>query len=126
MDITKELERELWEWCGIKQVKIEYKNVRFDSSVDNFKQIEWIYPDGIRRISPPTITLENLFKWAVPKLEPIDIHFKRHTSYPEHIAEVNCWFYYKGKMYEGWSKDDPSQALALAILQGKERGVDEN
>lgn len=74
----------------------------------------WLYPDGFEGNELPPVNMSNLFKWCVnvysdPSSKGIDlhIHFIRDTSYPEHINEVNCWFYHpvgwKRFMFQGWS-----------------------
>ena len=55
---TEEEIKELWEWCGFKPRYVE-----------NSTQIgRWIKPDGGWRFFLPDIDLNNLFKYAVPKL----------------------------------------------------------
>jgi len=109
---TKEQVARLWKWCGFI--------VKPDEQYPTWEEL--FAPTGERimgskKITPdlfPEIDLNNLFKWAAPKLEPIQIHFKRQTAYPEHIGEINCWFYYQEKQYAGWGTT-PTLALFWAI-----------
>ena len=87
----------------------------------NEKLNEWAGTKEVDYLSKDS-GLSACFRWLVPKLYPypqnkMHIHFKRDTSYPEHINEINCWFYQGGRMdmYEGWSLDSPALALCLAI-----------
>jgi hypothetical protein len=54
--------REFWERFGFKYSE-EYH-------YGSLRKL-WVYPDGVKRSSPPALTLDNLFKWAVPKLETL-------------------------------------------------------
>jgi hypothetical protein len=68
MEPTKEQIQEFWELCGFK-FSPKTEEVRFGSpqpmySTDNY----WIYPDGKYHHALPLINLNNLFKYAVPRL----------------------------------------------------------
>ena len=54
MEPTEEETKRFWEWCGFKH--------------DRGMYAEWTYPTGEILTGEPPIDLNNLFKWAVPKL----------------------------------------------------------
>ena len=68
---TKAQIKEFWEWCGFK------KETRWSDPADIVPRHEynvWVYPDGSGvtqhlSVNPP-IDLNNLFKYAVPKVLP--------------------------------------------------------
>ena len=80
--------KEFWEACGLKD------------SID-----EWgLYPD---------LTLDNLFRYAVPKVDRIGvINFRRHYNNRE-------WYCYLNLHKSPWEVeeygDDPAQALYQAL-----------
>jgi len=63
--MTNEQIKEFWEWCGF-----EYK-IPSDYGLPCCDW--WQYPDGIQSSNSPPIDLNNLFKYAVPKLDYCDI-----------------------------------------------------
>ena len=52
----------LWEQCGFKQVS------RFGGSLSQATEYLWLYPEDKHYKDLPPIDLNNLFKYAVPKL----------------------------------------------------------
>ena len=62
--------KEFWEKCGFKHPNIE-KAPWLVPLGENPNEL-WVYPDDLNyaRIDPPELTLDNLFKYAVPKLIP--------------------------------------------------------
>jgi hypothetical protein len=60
MEPSKEQIKEFWEWCGFKKLDNPTADVKW----------AYCYPDGnlYSFKSFPPIDLNNLFKWAVPKL----------------------------------------------------------
>jgi hypothetical protein len=67
---TQEQIKEFWEWCGFKQVENwKQKGFHYENTI---KKPNWVAPDeplieyGISYL--PRIDLNNLFKYAVPKL----------------------------------------------------------
>jgi hypothetical protein len=112
MSSTKEEIKEFWEWCGFKPV---------DTVINGFKYHEWIHPDGLQTNWLPEIDLNNLFKYAVPKVTQIDLWTNtqwseaKHTVIPaEYGATVKLYDEYKF----GNGKDtDPALALFWAIYQ---------
>jgi len=69
---TQEQIREFWEWCG-------FERARFEPTVKGVSKYQyevgyWVYPDNITdkmiwSQELPSIDLNNLFKYAVPKLD---------------------------------------------------------
>jgi len=57
--------KEFWEWCGFKYEKIGQGHMP-----DFVEFYEWRYPDegNMHRSSLPPLDLNNLFKYAVPKV----------------------------------------------------------
>ena len=60
MKPTQEQTEEFWEWCGL------YKVLASDGKYHWFKGEEIVSPTDSNHI--PIVNLDNLFKWAVPKL----------------------------------------------------------
>ena len=108
---TKTQIKTLWEWCGFKFIQ------PIESGA-----VDVIYPDGSMCLSPsilalPHLDLNNLFKYALPKLQWFIVNI-------EHI-EVSCEFYVTltdfylaqpCKEYKSKHKD-PAIALFWAIWQ---------
>jgi len=82
----------------------------------------WHYPDGFAYLAPTPITLDNLFKYAVPKLKGMyDIRLQN---------SLGGWYAIVYRPYSG-SKDaglfedkDPSIALFWAIYAVLKEGID--
>ena len=95
--------KEFWEWCGWKQ-----------DSIGN-----WLYPpqyknEQFRMYGIPPITLDNLFKYAVPKVDRYRLEddwskIEKHFAYAE-IGE---------KSGSAWDKD-PALALFRALDKVRE------
>jgi len=112
MDELKDKELEdLWEWCGLKY---EVKN-GFEYWYDcNGNFMAYCLPGQVASIIP--VTLDNLFKWAMPKLGGTevfcDVDFRFNKDY-----DLNWQVYlatqYKDDLVAG--ADTPAQALYLAI-----------
>ena len=121
--LTKEIEREFWERCGLERVEPQEPCGRFlhqcpfdktrhtlfhndpKAYLDYFKEQPWVCG------KTPPIDLNNLFKWAVPKL--IEVMGKARGAFilQNWIHEV------------AMHKADPVQALKEIIsksLGGKE------
>ena len=91
--------KEFWEWCGFK-----------------FTGGDWCYaPDRMHHLRrPPTIDLNNLFKYAVPRL----MEYYKSESTPGYYQTANC-------RMENWVADwidsdngyDPALALFWAIKE---------
>jgi len=63
MNPTNEQLKSFWEACGFKQVS------RFGGSLSQATEYLWLYPEDKHYKDLPPIDLNNLFKWAVPKLQ---------------------------------------------------------
>ena len=73
-NLTKEEIKEFWEWCGIKYMKHQ-------------GQEGWIRPDiDFAFSSPPAIDLNNLFRYAVPKVLYCRLSYRGREDY---VAEVS-------------------------------------
>jgi len=99
----KELE-DLWEWSGLKY-KVKNGFEYWYGCNGNF--IAYCLPRQVASIIP--LTLDNLFKWAMPKL----LHCKLervHLNMANWLASVGT----TNATGEGYS-DDPAEALYLAI-----------
>jgi len=97
---TREQLREFWEWCGfelVAGVAVPY----------------WLYPDGrpiTRSDDVPRLDLNNLFKWAVPKLTGCHLYAHREKG-------IRMWTsYVNGETIEA-TDDDPALALFWAIWE---------
>lgn len=97
--MTEEQEeiRKFWEWCGVAKIKRGWKFPNGDVLID---------------VDPP-ITLDNLFKYAVPKLNSMELTYQtpdRYTALARQHTEK--WF----------SDKDPAQALYQAIREVMKNG----
>lgn len=111
--MKQEDRRKLWEWCGfspnfyddILSHKQEIYDWQYPKEVDQYKHSE---------VALPQLTLDDLFKYAVPKLgfEVIDFI----------LLDDNSWVC---RLYRVGTSDvtckatarDPAEALASAILK---------
>jgi len=112
---TEEQIKELWEWCGLEPIKRE----------DSDEVVRWDLPNGGFRFYAPDIDLNNLFKWAVPKLTETYAELRVIFTYG---SVMNCSLYRFGKLYSRkknfqWirigeqSDKDPALALFWAIYK---------
>ena len=70
MTPTKEQIRKFWEKCGFKYLAIQsFNNKTQEWYPDPRSGYFWEYPDGSEDLEPLPIDLNNLFKWAVPKMD---------------------------------------------------------
>ncbi len=91
---TKEQQREFWELCGLK---------RFASPDLSKIWHQWRYPDGEYHKKPPPIDLNNLFKYAVMPMPPVEryrllqdwLNDMTNKGYPENPALALLWAIYK-------------------------------
>jgi len=72
MKPTEEQIRELWEWCGLRYEQPYWLNDDCPEGTCAF------YGEYYRELLG-TITLNNLFKWAVPKLTKKGFHIETRT-----------------------------------------------
>ena len=64
---TQEQIRTLWEWCGWKRIPFGKHNFHYERDE---KAMDWLAPDSDRSSTHlPDLDLNNLFKWAVPKVD---------------------------------------------------------
>jgi hypothetical protein len=108
MKPTQEQIKEFWEWCGFK----------FYQPIEN-GAIDVVYPDDTVCLSPvklafPLLDLNNLFKYAVPKL----------TRYEMFIITGICHVHVNiGSTYEKGDNELPELALFWAIWKLIKRGI---
>jgi len=108
---TQEQIKEFWEWCGL------YKDLATDGERHWFKDEEIVSP--VDNNGDPTIDLNNLFEWAVPKLE--QQKFRMMITY-NNIRRPNREYMYRVSFCKfktnSWGKaydEDPALALFWAI-----------
>ena len=114
-EVNQEELKEFWEWCG-------FERYRYQGNERTL--MRWKYPDGSRNYVTPNLDLNNLFKWAVPKLRPEVIRLVPITG----IKEVGDYGLRWGCILtpEGWGdnvsviSDSPAQALYEAIQKVRE------
>ena len=123
MKPTQEQIKEFWEWCGLihinNPIPIEAANSCEAIAID--KPLNgWYCPDYAKGTSKlisfketPIIDLNNLFKWAVPKLEEIglDIELKRTIEPKWRVIISN----YTDRPPTMGDDDNPALALFWAI-----------
>ena len=111
---TREQIKEFWEWCGWK-FKLG-KQEEFGSS----ELSVWIPPngyDGVIYLCPPDIDLNNLFKYAVPKLLRLrDVGFIKWDGFRD---KNKYTIFSNGKRFA--DTDDPALALFWALWQVREK-----
>ena len=96
MKPTKEQEAEVWEWCGY---------------IRNDNDGCWKHPDGNNRTYLPQVTLNNLFRYAVPKVGYVILsnwNKKKLPTASVFDGEGNCFMS---------SDKDPALALFWAIYK---------
>lgn len=99
---TEEQIKRFWEWCGILQ-----GGRVFIGDNPNAKVYNWHYPDGLTTLKLPKLDLNNLFKWAVPKLHYVSLSFQPCWKW-NYLAEAD------GCSFNG---QDPTLALFWAIRE---------
>jgi len=100
--------KEFWERCGFKEVLSRTEEWRFAE----FKTTNhwWEAPNGGRFKEVPPINLNNLFKYAVPKLD-----IEKINLYP---ATKNRWGCYFDEWYQDHNvAETPALALFWAIKE---------
>lgn len=118
-------DKEFWEWCGFEYIPYEHLGTRKDRSVlhpqgitvISTQQEYWIYPDGSKHKIPPPTDLNNLFEYAVPKLECISLVTRRAPSIPNFVPDGYRAFVSIGALGYSYEDKDPAQALYKAIKQ---------
>jgi len=104
---TQEQIKEFWEWCGFEFIKTSTKWGAYTGSY-------WISPCGPIHTFLPDIDLNNLFKYAVPKLgDSLEIElFMPSTSWLCQIKQRTTTI----ATSQGYHKD-PALALFWAIWE---------
>ena len=75
--------KEFWEWCGFKWEAIP------DSCMQRKRPVEgWLYPQGIYMRKTPPLDLNNLGKYAVPKLYAEGYNYKLWSDDGYHFAQI--------------------------------------
>ena len=69
---TEEEVKRLWEWCGLKEMECHTELM----IGGNDSGVAWFYPEATNSyiflsFNVPPIDLNNLFKWAVPKVNSL-------------------------------------------------------
>ncbi len=110
-ELTQEQVKMLWEWCGFKQLEAGRGGYHFRST----KKIwNWLPPGETERHKSipflPPVDLNNLFKYAVPKLERVKLYHVAH--YLDYRAEVQLADD-AGDIISGANRLNPDPALAL-------------
>ena len=111
---TKEQIKEFWEWCGF--------TLRCPPEKDAYGRGIWNYPEGT--YGNLELDLNNLFKYAVPKLRDNYQYELIGWNEGQHKAIIN-------KLQKGWAETyttaidkDPALALFWAIWEVMENGTD--
>ena len=110
MDKPTEAQRtEFWKWCGFKRLPTGQKYYHFEH---NEKVMNWMPPDKVQGFYSidylPRIDLNNLFKYAVPKLEHCLITTDSDKGYRAEASIHGTWYEYS---------QDPALALFWAIQE---------
>jgi hypothetical protein len=107
--------KKFWEWCGFK-----YSPLKCDCTICRPKQ--WIAPDSSQykngeweHSELPPIDLNNLFKYAVPKLLNGHCELNTGMSYRKGKCLARVW--YGMYDYKEARHDDPALALFWAIYK---------
>ncbi len=119
---TQEQFELFWKWYGFKRLEYGKRGYHFEHSE---KVMNWLPPDGkniydsMERL--PRISLENLFEYAVPKLQPEVIKFVPVTGVDKQFDYGLKWGCHL--TLKGWERtkavisdnSDPALALFWAI-----------
>lgn len=114
--ITEQDQQRIWKWCGFNRYPqgkvVGGKGSKLDA---------WFYPNRHwGRI--PTLDLNNLFKYAVPKLYSLPdfrLLTYQYIGFAKDIALLrHSWgIHFENDRYYYESGNDPANTLALAILK---------
>jgi len=120
MKPTEEQIKEFWEWCGFKQLPKGKEGFHFERGI---KVMNWLSPNPDRQEwfysqhFLPRIDLNNLFKWAVPKLLGLGLDIDIWNGLADKETRwgvgINSMIREVAKGYEG----DPALALFWAIWE---------
>lgn len=117
MKPTGEQIKEFWEWCGFEYHEAGETIVSgwlFSLARDVSKAGRWVHPSLESHKSLPPIDLNNLFKYAVPKLNTLkfNVHLDKLYYGSFYNAHVN-----QGEVYGIGQDDSPALALLWAIYE---------
>ncbi len=102
-------------WGGVFDGKVEFGE-DFVGDLIVYLRTSWNEEDGEWNIGNPIkLDLNNLFKYAVPKLINDGYTIYIETTIADEIWY--CWQFEKGDDEWHYSWTDPAEALALAILE---------
>jgi hypothetical protein len=111
---TKEQIKKFWEWCGFKPITTAEKYPEISTNRPD-DIVAWNYPDGNGDYHLPEIDLNNIFRYAVPKL--LNGQCELYTSIGDKrgscLARVWFGFYEHKEAYN----NDPALALFWVIWQ---------
>jgi len=103
---------EFWQWCGFTvKERRQYNKADYCSSIDGY---DWTNPDGetfYLTWESPEVDLNNLFKWAMPKLDSYQIGIKVSRITRTHL--VSILHYTVDHRYFRTIASDPDLATAL-------------
>ena len=111
--------KDFWEWCGFKWIQKKEDMIFGPIPQYHWNLIaHWQYPDGHNHEELPALTLDNLFKWAVPKLGFVEISIL--SDPPKETSGVGYYVSIRSSTHQvlGHSLTwfpDPAQALYEAI-----------
>ncbi|GAG87747.1 unnamed protein product [marine sediment metagenome] len=108
--------KKFWEWCGFELEIVSFNTDPADLGGKRECTVDhWHYGANLWTVFPPTIDLNNLFKYAVPKLIELGYHLELcDTTKPNEyrVAIKDRSFSLVGNL---WWDNDPALALFWAI-----------
>jgi len=117
--MTNEEIKKFWEWCGFTILKEKEWDLRRRA------RIGFIYPNGGRYTRLPSLDLNNLFKWAVPKVVRVHgigrkIQVRLISGWGDSSGDYGVEIIGMGKRLSLAFSQDPAIALFRAIQKVKE------
>jgi len=111
---TQEQIKELWEWCGLK---LYSENIQLSSGL--WWPDLWECPEGGVSFTPD-LDLNNLFKYAVPKLEFVRLQWQPYIKHHSVLVTIRTLAGIPNKNVVGGLEikeggNDPALALFWAI-----------
>jgi len=112
MKPTQEQTKEFWKWCGLHEV------LASDGEYHWFKGEEIVSPTDDNHV--PVVNLDNLFKWAVPKVTSMHgvgrrLQVKIVSSWGESDGEYGVEISNMGKRLSIFFDKNPALALFWTI-----------
>ena len=110
---TQEQIKKFWVWCGFRVVKSGTgKSLGYIYDIPVIDQREtWVYSNADEQEDPPEIDLNNLFKYAVPKIKQYNL-----TVFPDDVWAWHIVSEYGNVIFESLHTD-PALALFWAIWE---------